>query len=322
MHVGCRNDRFPECAAGVQYSPVKILKNFDGTDATVVHEKGVVADRLDLQIVVERSNLSQRIITLTAHDSSVKLAHAAGGTDQDPLPMLHQQALRDAGHLQEVVQIGLRYHLIEILETGSIQNQKDHMIGLLDIRAAQTVVDRLNVVYGFCPAGAQIRYELVHDSGNDHRIIRRPVMIELGQVQAVGDDIQFKPFQIRQQGLTQCQSIQKHRIKTQMASPRSRLHETDIKMRVMSNQRPVADVIQKSFHRFLFVGSPFDILVADACQLGDIGRNGDAGIHKGVERRQNFGAAENDCADLCHPIQLFVQTRRFNIEGNKLFIKR
>ena len=99
--------------------------------------------------------------------------------------MLYQQTFWDAGHFAVVIQIGLRNHLIKVFQSGPVQHQKDHVISFLDVGATEAVIDRFNVINGLCAAGTQLRNELVHNPGDDHCIVRSPVMIEFWQIQPI-----------------------------------------------------------------------------------------------------------------------------------------
>ena len=77
MNVRRGDNRFAERASYIQYSPVKVLKDFDGTDSPVIYQKCIVADRLDFKVVVKRSNLSNCLIAFSAHYRSIELSHAA-----------------------------------------------------------------------------------------------------------------------------------------------------------------------------------------------------------------------------------------------------
>ena len=75
------------------------------------------------------------------------------------------------------------------------------MIALGHVRAAQGMVHRLDVVHGAGPLLGQHGQELLHHPGHHHGVVGGPVMVELGQTQVVGDDVQLEALQLRQQGL-------------------------------------------------------------------------------------------------------------------------
>ncbi len=185
VDVAGRNDLSAQLPAQIQDRAVIVLQHGLVLDDAVFDEEAVVADRLDLQIVVKRRDLFQLLVACALHHRAVQLAHAAGRADQDALPMLEQQALRDRRDAVEVFEVALRDHLVEVFQTLPVQNQQDHVMGLGHVRAPQRVVDRFDIVHGLRPLGGKHRQEFAHDARDDHRVVRGAVVVELRQVQVV-----------------------------------------------------------------------------------------------------------------------------------------
>ena len=78
MHIGRSNHRLAKTLAQIIDSSVPALQLGFILRLPVFHQKGVVADRLDLKIIVIGGNLLQCLIALASHNSTVKLAHTAG----------------------------------------------------------------------------------------------------------------------------------------------------------------------------------------------------------------------------------------------------
>ena len=78
MHIGRSNHRLAEALAQIIDSSVPALQLGFILRLPVFHKKGVIADRLNLKIIVIRGKLLQRLIALAPHNGTVKLAHTAG----------------------------------------------------------------------------------------------------------------------------------------------------------------------------------------------------------------------------------------------------
>ena len=105
MHVGSRDHRLAQFPAEAQNRAVIVLQDLFPADAAVFDQKGVVADRLDLEIVVKGGNFLQLFIALAAHDGAVQFAHPAGRADQKAVPVGLKQASRDIRRTVKVLQI-------------------------------------------------------------------------------------------------------------------------------------------------------------------------------------------------------------------------
>ena len=264
MHVRGGHDRLAHRAAQVQDAAVEVLQDLEGGHAPVVHQEAVVRQGLDLEVVVERGDFPQLRVALATHHGAVQLAHAAGRAHQQAFPMLQQQALRDPRGLVEVLQVGLGDHLVQVLQPLAVQDQEDHVPGLLHVRALQAVVDRLDVVQGPRPLRPELRQELVHDARHDHRIVRGAVVVELREVQAVGDDVQLEALQVREQGLAQGKGVQEHRVEVQAAALGRGTHEARVEVGVVRDQRTGAGIVQEGLQRFLLPRRAGNVLVPDA----------------------------------------------------------
>ena len=93
-------------------------------------------------------------------------------------------------------------------------------------------------------------------------------------------------------------------------------------MRVMRDERPVSGEFQEHLHRLFLKRRVGDIAVADAGELGDVGRDVPLGVDEGVELRLYLAAGEDDRTDLGHAVVHCVESRRLDIEGDKLRVER
>ena len=95
----------------------------------VSQHEGVVAKRLDLQIVVVVGNALELLPVLVIRHGPEQLARLAGGAHDDALPVLVEQCLGDGGHPLEILQVGRGDHLVEVLEANLVAGQQDDVLG-------------------------------------------------------------------------------------------------------------------------------------------------------------------------------------------------
>ncbi len=322
VHVRGRDDRLIQLPAEVEDRAVVVLQHALVLYAAVFDEKAVVCDRLDLEIVVKRGDLLQFLLACAVHNRAVELAHAAGRADEDALAVLQQQALRHAGRAVEVFEIGLRDHLVQVFQPHAVLHKEDHMVGLRHIGAAQGVVDMLDIIDRLRALGGQHRDELHHDARAGRRVVRGAVVVEFRQVQIVRHDVELEALEIGAQRLAERERVHKYRLEAHAVAPRAGRHKADVEVGVVGDQRTVAAEVHKHPQRLFLLGRSGDVAVANAGQLGDIGRDRLLGVDKGVELLFDLTAREQHRADLGHAVVHGVETGRLDVEGDKLTVQR
>ncbi len=96
---------------------------------TLAQHVHVVADGLDLQVVVPGGDAHQFIPVLALHNGPEQLAGLAGGADDQPLPVLIDEALGHDGKALEMLQMGQGDQLIEVAQAGLVLSQHNQMVG-------------------------------------------------------------------------------------------------------------------------------------------------------------------------------------------------
>ena len=322
MHIACRDDRLAELFAQVQDRSVIVLQYAHIPYGAVVDEETVVADRLDLEVVVKGSDLFQFLLARTFHDRAVQLAHTAGGADEDALAVLDQQALGDDRVAVEILEVGLGHHLVEVLQSLAVLHKQDHMVGLGHVRAAQGVVDRLDIIHRLGPLLLQHGQELFHDPRDHHGVVRRAVVVELREVEMVGDDVELEALELGQQCLRERQGVQEHGVEAQIMPQRRRGHKAHIEVCIVGDDRPIPDKGDELLHRLLLGWGTRHVAVADTGQLRDVGRDMPLGVDEGIEGLKDIPAGEADRADLGHAVVLRIKARGLDIESHELSIQR
>ena len=92
----------------------EILLTLNGKSVVVDH-KAVVADGLNLQIIVELGDLLDLALGLILQHGRDQLARLAGRADDEPLAVLFQHGFGYARHLAEIVEIAKGNQLIKVL---------------------------------------------------------------------------------------------------------------------------------------------------------------------------------------------------------------
>ena len=144
------------------------------------------------------------------------------------------------------------------------------MIALGNVGALELMIDGLYIVDGLCALLMEHREELPHHARDDHSVVRGAVVVELGQAEVVGDDIELEALELRQQRLRQRERIEEHRRELQPLPVRRSGHKADVKMRIVRDDGTVADEVDEHLHGFFFLGRARNVAVADAGERGDL----------------------------------------------------
>ena len=157
-----------------------------GPDVAVAEHEQVVADGLDLQIVIEGGDALELGPVLVVLHRLEQLAGLAGRADDEPLPMGHQLGFGDDGHPLEVLQVGGRDQLVQVLEAHFVLGQNDDVLGkAAGLAALGPQLQHLGVDV-LETADAQLPLQLLKERdqhvGHHGRVVGGPVVIEGGQV--------------------------------------------------------------------------------------------------------------------------------------------
>ena len=105
MHVARRDDRLTELVAEFNDAAVVIAERLLVLRDALADEERVVADGLDLEIIVVGSDLQQLIFVRAVHHRAEQLARFACGAEDQSLPVDVQQAPRDARSLVKMIEV-------------------------------------------------------------------------------------------------------------------------------------------------------------------------------------------------------------------------
>ena len=177
----------------------QLLLRFD--DALFQH-KPIICQGLDLQKIIEGSKPPEFILAFAIQDCLEQLPSLTGGADNQALPFIQQLGLGNAGYPLEVFQIRVGNQMVEVSQADLILGKQNNMPGMpvsdasLGPQGHHGRIDCLegvNILLLF-----QLFHQAVHDKAAGFGIVRRPVMIEVRQLQGFGHNIQLEFTQLGQ----------------------------------------------------------------------------------------------------------------------------
>ncbi len=286
----------------------------------------VVAQGLDLQIVIKGRNTLQLVPILVLHHGAEQLAGLAGGADDKPLSVRRQLRFGNDGKALEVVQVGQRHQLIQVLQPQLILGQNDDVLGAAVALVAQRAQLQHLLIDLLQAADAQLPPHFFKKR-NEHvahhtRVVRSAVMVEGRQIQMLRHDVQLELAQLRQQILRQDQGIHIGGVKGKSRLPAALPNEADVKLGVVCRQRTAVHEPEKALQRLLEGRSVLQHGVGNAGEADNFRRQPAVWIHKGLEPLRDLPVFQHHGANLRDGLLHHVQPRGLNVEADDLVFKR
>ena len=181
MHVAGGDHGFPELFPELHHPLVQRDQIFLGVDipqSLRFDHKPVVADRLDLQIVIKLHNAGDLFVALSVEHGTKQLPRLAGAAQDQTFPVLLDQTLWDQWSLVKIFQMGLGYQLVEVDAPRLVLCQYDNVVGMklpdrIDARLSQ-LIERFQGIYVIL---FQHLDKFQEDLRRALRVIDRPVMV-------------------------------------------------------------------------------------------------------------------------------------------------
>ncbi len=326
MHVTCGAYRLAQLLAQADDGAVIVPQLLHGAHRPVSQHKHVVADRLDLQIIVEGGDALELLPILMAVRQCLKqFSRLAGRADDQTLPMGHQLSFGDDRPLVEIFQVGQGDQLEQVLQPQLVFRQQDDVLGsAVDLAAAGPQLQHLAVDL-LEPGDAQFLLHLF-EKGNQHvayhgRIVAGPVVVESRQIQILGHNVQLELVELRQKILGQDQRIHISGRKNKSRRGAAPADEADVKLRVVGRQRPSVDEPQERLQRLPWLRGVTQHGVGDARQTYDIRRQRPTRIHKGLEPVGDLAVFQHHGADLRDGVFVHIQACGLNVKADDLVCK-
>ena len=106
MHIAGGDDPLAQLLAKPDDGAIEVAQLLLTPGRTLAQHEAIVADGLDLEIIVEGRDALQLRPVLAVRHRPEQLARLAGRADDKPLAVRDQLALRDDGHTLEILEVG------------------------------------------------------------------------------------------------------------------------------------------------------------------------------------------------------------------------
>src|SRR5690606_17938302 len=120
--------------------PVDVPQAFFVLHRAVVDQEAVVAQRLDLQVIVKAGDVQQALARLSFENGLEQLARLARGADNEALAALFDFGPGNPRMAVEMVQVGQRHQLVQVPQARLVGGQDDDVVRAAPLVA---VVDQI-----------------------------------------------------------------------------------------------------------------------------------------------------------------------------------
>ena len=316
MDVAGGDHRLVQVLAQLDDGPVEVLDPLDAVHPAFPDHILVVAQGLDLQQVVVGGDLFQLLVGAALHHGPVQLTGFAGRGDDQPFPVLVQQA---AGHprlFEKVIQMGPADDLVQVFQPGLVLDQQDDVVILFAQHlpvAAQSGVDAPDVGDLLF---LQVAEHDAEDPPQGAGVLAGPVCLVGGQLQVLVDGALLVVVQPGVHGLGHGQGVDVGGLELDAAAFGGRPQKTDVEaVGVVGHQHPPPRKVQKRLQGLPFLRGVGHHLVGDAGQLGDLGGDGLGRPDKGVELLHHLTVAHQHRADLGQVLAAGVQAGGLGVKN-------
>ena len=302
VDIACGAHRFAKFLAQADNGAVELPQFLLRLHLAVAEHKGVVAQGLDLQIVVERGNALQLCPVLMISDGTEQLARFAGRADNETLAVLHQFRLGDGGHAVEILQIGHGDQLIEVLQAQLILRQKDNMlretVGAVSLGAQcqHHIVDLLQAVDVMLLAHLleERDQHIAHRGG----IVGCAVVVKDRQIEMLRHNVQLMLLQLRQQVLAQDQRVDAGGFEGQPHLAAACADKAQVEGGIVCRQGAAIHKVEKGLQCLCQTGGIGKHGIGDARKTDDLGGQAALGIDEGLETIHDLAIAQHHSTDL------------------------
>ena len=282
---------------------------------------GIVGQGLDFQVVVPGRNAVQFPIILSVYNGPEQLAGFACGADDEAFPVLVDQRFRHNGKTVEMIQVAFGHQLIEVSKAGLVFRQQNQMVVGTAAAAAALHPGKnpVDLAHTVCAHLAEQRNQFPEDKPADIGIIKGTMMVERRQLQPVCHRIQLVIAQLGTEILGQQHGVHIERIKRPPGTGAILPNESDVKLRVMSHQRPVPCPVKECVHRIGRTGCTLQHLVGDAGEGDGLGAKRMARMGKGRKLVHCHTILHQYRTDLNDLIGTLVKAGGLNVKGDVFF---
>ena len=294
----------------------QIVLRLEGGPFSPQH-KFVIAQRLNLQVVVEVHQSRNLLIRGRPHQRLIELSGLAGGSYDQSLPVLLEHAFGDSGHPGKIIHMGPGYHPVQIHPANLIFRQNNHMVGRQLLNGVR--------VQGTHPVDAvQVEniplFQHLHKLHENFRgtacVVHGPMMIFQRHIQGFRHCVQLETVQLGQQNPGQRHRIHHGELAGQALALAVFADEAHIEARIVGHHDRTLAEIQEFRQDFLDGGLVHDHLIVDAGQLLNLEGNRGLGIHEYTEFVRDLTLFHPHGSDLNDPVIFRGKAGGLNVEDH------
>ena len=258
------------------------------------HE-GVVADGLDLQIVVEGGDALDLLVGPVGGHGPEQLARLAGAADDQPLPVLFNIEPGHVGMAVEIADVAVGDQMVQVLHALLGLAQQDDMVAFAH---ALPFDDLIQILQGI---RALFRRALVHFDqalSRGRRVVDGPVGVFQAHAQLAAQRAQPVALLVRVQPPGEGQRVQHRRVERNAHALAFGVEHSDIERSVMGRHRRVADKGQQPGHALRRAFLALQHQVGNAGDLRDLGFQRHARVAQEAELVHDLAVHQLDRAHL------------------------
>ncbi len=340
MHVAGSHHRLPELLSQFHNTAVDILNILHGADTAHPvrgNHKFIVSQRLKFQIIVKIHNPCNLHFTLLIQQRPVQLPCLTGAAQNQPVPVLHNQALGNSGMSSRIIgQMGLRHQPVKIDPSQVVFRQNDGMVGgkLFDqIHAGRPQFVQLRQVVN--PPAFQHLNQLQENPCGAFRIIHCPVMIFQGNIQRLGHGIQSMFRLVGKEHPGNAHRVNVSALRTfcrrtpglpgtgngKFLSSGIFLDETHVKSRVMGHKDTAPAKLQEFRQHFFYLRGVLHHIIPDSGEFFYLKRDRHPRIDKCRITVRDLPSADLHRPDFYNAVIHRGKTRGLNVKDHKILIQ-
>ena len=321
VHVARRDDRLVQPLAEPHDRAVVLLELRDVALA-VAHHEHVVAERLDLEVIVVSGDLHQLFKRLVPRHRPEQLARLAGRAEDQALTVLVEHAFRRAGALIEVIEVSVGNQLVQVLQADEVLHEDDLVVRrqLLRVAARERRVDVVHALRA--EVVAQPLDQIEEDLAEHRRIIRGAVVVERLELQVFRDRVELAVLDVLEHRAAHGDRIDVDVREFHVVPAAGRAQERGVEARVVRDEDRAlpAEFKERAHGLFLFRRAPHHF-VGDAGQLGDLLRNRLFGVDERVEALGDLAAVDAHRADFGDALGLRRKAGRLEVEADEIRVE-
>ena len=291
--------------------------------------KVVVADRLNLQIVVERRQPLDLLPRLALGQCAEYLARLTRRAENQSLTVTDEFAARHNGALVVIFQKALGNQLIQVSQSRLVLHQNDKMIArqvfqlvLAVGRRRQHRIDirSRNRVHLLPEPFQQLDVNAAEHGG----ILARAVVLERADLQLLRQNVQLELVHVRQHQSAHLEGINACKLPLDTQSLAGRPQEAHIEACVVRHKRvlSLACPCEEFRHGFVEVGRVCYRLVRNAGQLGDFRRNRLVRVDIGLEGITNLALHNAHSSNLGNFLARRIESGGLKVEHDECSVER